>query len=125
MNDYSPVEIPELHTIAQTLRDLAKHYQGDTLSLLALLRMLERVHQEIREGLFQESLPTNRHGLYQLLKDIENQGGWPYIYSRHLRSLLNELVADAIQSAASEGQPSLSSKSGEGSNSHNCDSLTP
>jgi hypothetical protein len=88
----SSSESPDLEAIAQAIRATAKSYQGDSLALLGLLRMLEGVHREIREGLFQAALPTNRQALYALLRDIEAQGGWPYIYSRQLRALINELV---------------------------------
>jgi hypothetical protein len=37
---------------------------------------------------FQVSLPDNRQALYALLKDIEEEGGWPYIDRMRLRSLL-------------------------------------
>jgi hypothetical protein len=99
MTQDSQVEVPDLQAIAAIIRDAAQHYQGDVLGLLDLLRMLEKAHQEIREGFFQEALPTSRHELYALLRDIETQGGWPYIYSRQLRSLLNELVAASVRAA--------------------------
>lgn len=78
----------ELLAIAGKIRDVARGYQGDNLSLLALLRMLESLHQEIRDGIFQDSLPDNRQALYNLLKDIEATGGWPYIHRMKLQLLL-------------------------------------
>jgi len=87
----SPTSNSDEEAIAATIRSTAQRYQGDQLALLNLLRMLEALHKEIREGLFQESLPTNRQALYALLKDIEAQGGWPYIKRRRLQSLLELL----------------------------------
>jgi hypothetical protein len=72
--------------MAETFRALAKEHQGNPTELLALLRHLESLHQELREGLFQESLPNNRQQLYNLLKEIETEGGWPYIPRMKLRS---------------------------------------
>jgi hypothetical protein len=79
----------KLQSLAETIRHLASSQQGDTLALLSLLRTLEGLHQEIRDSLFQDSLPDNRQALYSLLKDIEASGGWPYIHRMKLRSLLS------------------------------------
>ncbi len=80
-----------LQAITADIRSLASRYPGDSLALLALLRALEQVHREIRENLFQPSLPDNRQALYALLRDIEEEGGWPYIDRMKLRSLLEQL----------------------------------
>jgi hypothetical protein len=97
MIEESDTNHPDLRAIAEKIHVVAQARQGDSVALLALLRMLEQAHRDIREGLFQEALPTNRQALHALLRDIETQGGWPYIYSRQLRMLLNALVATAIQ----------------------------
>jgi hypothetical protein len=62
--------------------------------LLALLRTLERLHQEIRDSFFQDALPDNRQALYNLLRDIETSGGWPYIHRMKLQSLLKQLSTE-------------------------------
>lgn len=80
-----------LQAITADIRSVASCYPGDSLALLALLRELEQVHREIRENLFQPSLPDNRQALYALLKDIEEEGGWPYIDRMKLRSLLEQM----------------------------------
>jgi DNA-binding transcriptional regulator YbjK len=64
----------KLQAITADIRSLAHSHQGNTLALLALLRALEHSHREIRENLFQSSLPDNRQALYALLKDIEEEG---------------------------------------------------
>lgn len=80
-----------LQTISTTVQLVAQSCQGDMLALLKLLRMLENLHREIRDGLFQETLPTNRQALYTLLRDIETEGGWPYIPRMKLMLLLTNL----------------------------------
>jgi hypothetical protein len=78
----------DLAAIAQTVHATAEKCQGNSQDLLAILRLLESLHQEIRDGLFQASLPDNRQALYALLRDIETNGGWPHIYRMSLKSLL-------------------------------------
>ncbi len=85
----------ELQPIAAAVRQVALQQQGDTKGLLLVLRFLEDLHQEIREGLFQDSLPVNRQQLYALLRDIESSGDWPYINRIKLRSLLNRLEQES------------------------------
>ena len=84
----------KLQAIATAVRALAQGSQEDSLALLALLRCLEELHREIRDGLFQASLPDNRQALYNLLKDIETEGGWPYIERMKLQSFLANLPAE-------------------------------
>jgi hypothetical protein len=91
----------EIGTFAEGLRcdrhngqKTAQDCQGNNLELLALLRLLEALHQEVRDGLFQDSLPDNRQALYALLKDIENNGGWPHIYRMRLQHFLSNLLPE-------------------------------
>ena len=85
----------DLQSIATAVQALAERYPGDTLVLLALLRTLESLHREIRDGVFQASLPDNRQALYNLLKTIEAEGGWPYIHRMKLRSLLDHWISQS------------------------------
>ena len=80
-----------LQSIRRITWAIAQDHQGDSLSLLAILRLLEQVHQEIRDDLFQQSLPDNRQSLYKLLRDIETKGGWPYIYRMKLQSIMEKM----------------------------------
>lgn len=80
--------------LAETFRALAKEHQGNPTELLALLRNLESLHRELREGFFQESLPNNRQQLYNLLKEIEAEGGWPYIPRMKLRSFFENFQSE-------------------------------
>lgn len=91
--------IIELEAITQNIRALAHGYQGDCLALLSLLRALETLHLEIRDTLFQESLPDNRQALYHLLRDIELSGGWPYIQHMRLQELLKQFGSESEHSS--------------------------
>ncbi|WP_017327695.1 hypothetical protein [Synechococcus sp. PCC 7336] len=84
---------PELQSLAANVEDLAKERQGNCLELLQLLRLLEELHRDIHDSLFQESLPDSRQALYALLQDIEASGSWPYIPRMHIRALLQNLSA--------------------------------
>jgi hypothetical protein len=93
-SDEIMLQSPELDQLAQSIRSIAEDSQGDVTALLGLLRVLEVLHREIREGSFQEVLPSNRQALYTLLKDIESSGGWPYIPRMRLREFLRNLIID-------------------------------
>jgi hypothetical protein len=79
---------------ADEILALAKQHRQDTLFLLSLLRNLEEVHRQIRTEMFELSLPKTRNDLYQLVKDIEESGGWPYIERMKLRELLKNIELD-------------------------------
>jgi hypothetical protein len=81
----------ELAPLAEAVRTAAQNREGDCLALLELLRLLNELHYEIRETLFREALPNNRQYLYRLLKDIEQEGGWPYIQRMKLTTLFKYL----------------------------------
>lgn len=82
---------PDLQAIATQIEAAALSRRGDELALLELLRLLEKLHSQVREGWFQEALPDNRRNLYALLRDIEVSGGWPYIQRMRLQALLQNL----------------------------------
>ena len=81
----------DLNELAQTVQSAAQQREGNCLALLDLLRQLERLHYDIRDTLFRDALPDNRQRLYRLLRDIEQEGGWPYIQRMQLLSLLENL----------------------------------
>jgi hypothetical protein len=78
----------KLQAVTASVGDAIAACEGDTVALLALLRQLEFLHREIRDGVFQASLPENRQGLYALLREIEMEGGWPYIERMRLQAFL-------------------------------------
>ena len=82
----------DLDAIVETVQIAAQSRQNDSQALLALLRLLEALHRDIRENLFQNSLPDNRQALYALLRDIETDGGWPYIHRMKLQAFLANLT---------------------------------
>jgi hypothetical protein len=94
--------------IAQVVKAAAQSHEGDCLTLLALLRLLESLHREISDTLFQASLPTNRQALYALLRDIEAEGGWPYIHRMKLQALLANLPPDSLGELSSEVETTAS-----------------
>jgi hypothetical protein len=75
--------------ITKLIRQVVDQSKGDAIAQLRVLRFLEHLHQDIRESEFQPALPTDRHGLNNLLKEMEAQGGWPYIPKMNLRALLS------------------------------------
>jgi len=87
----------DLDAIANLVKATAAQSAGDGLALLKLLRLLESLHHDIRDDLFQETLPRNRQSLYALLKDMEAEGGWPYISRMKLRSLLQYLFNEECE----------------------------
>jgi hypothetical protein len=93
---------PALDTLAQTVQGLAQQATGSSTQLLALLRVLESLHREICEGSFQQSLPNTRQNLHFLLRDIESQGGWPYIPRLKLQRLLTALEGPAETATVAE-----------------------
>ncbi|MBN3879050.1 MAG: hypothetical protein ACYTXT_19840 [Nostoc sp.] len=106
MKDHKNIESEKLsgklQAIATVVYDAATACEGDTVALLALLRQLEQLHREIRDGVFQESLPVNRRQLYSLLKDIESEGGWPYIERMRLQAFLANLPQEAPEENSHE-----------------------
>ncbi|GAB4377697.1 MAG: hypothetical protein Kow00121_27890 [Elainellaceae cyanobacterium] len=85
----------DLDAIATLVKATAQQHQHQSRELLALLRLLEALHKEIRDGLFQDSLPDTRQALYALLRDIEAGGGWPYIHRMKLQAFLSGLPSES------------------------------
>ncbi len=81
----------DLSQLIEVVHAAAQSRKGDSVKLLALLRLLNELHYEIRDTLFRDALPDNRQHLYRLLKDIEQEGGWPYITRMKLTALLEHI----------------------------------
>ncbi len=84
----------DLGALADSVKAITENHQDDPIAILAILRCLESLHKELREGSFQKTLPDDRQSLYNLLKDIEAEGGWPYIPRLKLRYLLENYLDD-------------------------------
>ena len=88
-NNLAPDSI--LKNTAKDINAVAEKHRNDSLFLLSLLRDLETIHRQIRVNFFEEGLPQTRNDLYQLVRDIEEKGGWPYIERMKLKDLLRNL----------------------------------
>jgi hypothetical protein len=84
-----------LQQIATQVAHLTQESAMDAVSLIKILRFLEELHHNIRENYFQPSLPNQRHDLYTLLREIEAEGGWPYIPRMQLREILRTVQVPA------------------------------
>lgn len=78
MNDLQSLS-PQLQSLVAQVEILAAEHDQDYGHLLELLRVLEALHRRVRTDYFEPSLPNTRRGLYGLLRDIQESGGWPYI----------------------------------------------
>jgi hypothetical protein len=87
----SPSLPPQLQALVEQVETLAADRQQDYGSLLELLRVLEALHRRIRLDYFEPALPNTRRGLYGLLRDIEESGGWPYIERGKLNKFVEHL----------------------------------
>jgi hypothetical protein len=85
---------PHLQALVDQVESLASDCQQDYARLLELLRVLEALHRRIRIDCFEPALPNTRRGLYGLLKDIEESGGWPYIERGKLGKFIAHLELD-------------------------------
>jgi hypothetical protein len=84
----------DLDDIKTLINAHAQTSADNTLELLQLLRLLESLHRSIRDELFIKALPTNRQALYLLLREIEAEGGWPYIPRMRLKAFMAYLYAE-------------------------------
>jgi superfamily II DNA/RNA helicase len=87
-----PDSASHIATIVKEIQAIAERSQGDPIALLSLLRALEQVHRDIQDDYFQSALPDSRQALYALLRDIEENGGWPYIQRWKLQALFANLT---------------------------------
>jgi hypothetical protein len=81
----------DLSVLVNLVHQLVDHARGDAIGLLDVLRLLERLHREVTEDAFQESLPSNRQELYKLLRVMDEEGGWPHIPRFKLQTLFSHL----------------------------------
>jgi hypothetical protein len=87
---------PALDHIVAQVESLAQNYRHDGDRLLVILRTLEHLHRKIRTELFEPALPNTRQELYTLLREIEEQGGWPYIERGKLQQLMQNIPQETV-----------------------------
>lgn len=95
----SPDQQQRLETVLAELRDLGEELEGQPQPLLALLRQLEQLHRNLQDGAFRGSLPADRGELFDLLRAMEQSGGWPYIPRLQLRTFMDLLQRDRPEEA--------------------------
>ncbi|MEB3226323.1 MAG: hypothetical protein VKJ86_11035 [Synechococcus sp.] len=83
----------QLDRIHRELLAIAAQYEGNGERLLEILRQMELTHRQISEGYFYPSLPERRRDLYNILRDMEMAGGWPYIARPKLQFILENFLA--------------------------------
>jgi hypothetical protein len=87
----------KLEKLTTEIWKLAENSQEDSLLLVTILRKLELSHRQIREQMFEPSLPDTRHHLYLLLRNIEESGGWPYIERMRLQNICEKFLVTGEQ----------------------------
>ncbi|MFM1812250.1 MAG: hypothetical protein RLZZ336_1188 [Cyanobacteriota bacterium] len=90
----TPDQQQRLESVLADLRQLAGELEGQPQALLALLRQLEQLHRNLQDGAFRSSLPADRGELFNLLRAMEQSGGWPYIPRLQLRTFMDLLQRD-------------------------------
>lgn len=94
LSEVTNTDLPSMAAIVSEIREIADRSAGDVITLLHLLRTLEKLHHEIQANYFQAALPDSRQSLYALLREIEENGGWPYIQRFKLQALCANLLAE-------------------------------
>ena len=90
----TPDQQQRLETVLADLRHLGGELEGQPEALLGLLRQLEQLHRNLQDGAFRSSLPADRGELFNLLRAMEQSGGWPYIPRLQLRTFMDLLQRD-------------------------------
>jgi hypothetical protein len=88
----------DLDAIAETVTMLVNRTEGSSVEILQILRFLEALHRQVCEDHFLVTLPNRRRTLYNLLREIDAEGGWPYIPRMQLKRLLAHLEAEPDES---------------------------
>ena len=89
-----PVQQQRLSEVLSVLEELTTELDGNPEALLTLLRQLEQLHRTVQDGAFRSSLPSDRSELFELLRTMEQSGGWPYIPRLQLRTFMDLLQRD-------------------------------
>ena len=91
-----PDQQQRLSQLLEELTQLAAELDNQPEALLTLLRQLEQLHRTVQDGAFRSSLPADRGQLFNLLRAMEQSGGWPYIPRLQLRTFMDLLQHDPL-----------------------------
>jgi hypothetical protein len=94
MAGLGPEQQQQLKAALHAVEMLGEQLTGQPEALLALLRQLEQLHRTLQDGAFRNSLPADRDALFNLLRSMEQSGGWPYIPRLQLRTFMDLLQRD-------------------------------
>jgi small-conductance mechanosensitive channel len=87
----APGQQQRLKALLAELSSLSQELANQPEALVNLLRQLEQLHRQIQDGPLRGSLPADRHKLFELLQNLEQSGGWPYIPRPQLHNFLRQL----------------------------------
>jgi ABC-type transporter Mla subunit MlaD len=87
----APGQQQRLDSLLAELSSLSQELANQPEALVNLLRQLEQLHRQIQDGPLRGSLPSDRHKLFELLQNLEQSGGWPYIPRPQLHNFLRQL----------------------------------
>jgi small-conductance mechanosensitive channel len=96
----NPDQQNRLDSLLNQVEKLADELGEQPEALLALLRQLEQLHRTIQDGPFRGSLPADRNHLFNLLRQMEQSGGWPYIPRLQLRTFMDLLQREPAETPA-------------------------
>lgn len=102
----APGQQQRLKALLAELSSLSLELANQPEALVNLLRQLEQLHRQIQDGPLRGSLPSDRHKLFELLQNLEQSGGWPYIPRPQLHNFLRQLQQQPSEAPeAPEQQP--------------------
>ena len=97
-SDRREFSLPErCQDLTQRVEAAVESCEQDTAALLSLLRVIEQLHRQVFNEHFVPSLPNSRQALYALLREMEAEGGWPYIPKMRIYELIDYLNAQAAE----------------------------
>jgi hypothetical protein len=100
-----------LDALLAELFSLSQQLANQPEALVNLLRKLEQLHRGIQDGPLRGSLPADRHKLFELLQNLEQSGGWPYIPRPQLHNFLRQLQQQPAEAPETpEHQPPIELK---------------
>ncbi|WP_287128474.1 hypothetical protein [Candidatus Cyanaurora vandensis] len=81
----------DLTLLKQQISRLATQRAGDLPALRELLYCLEEAFVLVRDGVYMNALPDNRHDLFEVLQEMEDNQSWPILPRVQVQHLLAHL----------------------------------